>query len=633
MNTDTAVQRGNMPEKTSAFREERFSVTVPFQPFSGVGTDRFPAVSILIPTYERKSLLKETLAAVLKQSFQDFEIIVLDDGSRERPDREICEIAAALPDPDRKIRYYRQPNSGPSAARNRLLTLARGRWILFLDDDDRMTPDMLQRLVSEAEASPEPVAAYCGYRRIDEHGNFCGIPNKVENLPSGWITDQLYRRIFLSSSQVLIPRDVLLKHPIRFRKELRLFEDTVFFLELSLHIPFRAVNSPLLCRRRHSGNLSSSGKNAVHQLHVWIWLMRKPEFACRLTQKTLNERFAQLYFRAAGEETAPERKMRYRKRSLQYRRRMKTAFLYWMDRLRCIVTTAVQKTVFQIICIRNEFCRKGGTLTVSYYRDPEKAPLESSNFGDDLNRTFLSELTGKEVIPYSFSVASRCFSRPHYLCIGSILHRCSRPGAVVWGSGMKSPATLRGKRKRIRVCAVRGPLTRARLLESGVDCPPVYGDPAILMPLLYHPAVPEKRYRIGLIPHLHDLHYPVVSWYAEQPGVHLFDLRKYPRWRQFVDELLSCEMVLSSSLHGCILADAYGIPNLQVKFVADLERENFKFEDYHLSCRASVPIPLDLGYADRTVEDLAAMKTEWVPPVFDRESLMKAAPFPLNIPR
>lgn len=632
MNTDTAVQRENDLEKEYVFREERFSVTVPFQPFPGAETECFPAVSVLIPTYERKSLLKETLATVLKQSFQDFEIIILDDGSLERPDREICEIGAALPEPDRKIRYYRQPNSGPSAARNRLLDLAHGKWILFLDDDDRMKPDMLKQLVAEAKTSSVPAASYCGYCRIDEHGNFCGIPHKIENLPSGWITDQLYRRIFLSSSQVLIPRDILLKYPVRFRKELHLFEDTVFFLELSLHIPFRAVNSPLLCRRRHSGNLSSSGKNAVYQLYVWLWLMRKPEFARYLTQKTLNERFAQLYFRAAGEETVPDRKRLYRKRSLQYRWSMRTVFLYWMDHLRCIGTVAIPNIIFLFVCIWNEFCRKDRTLTVSYYRDPGKAPLEPSNFGDDLNRTFLAELTGKEIVPYSYSVASRCFSRTHYLCIGSILHRYSRPGAVVWGSGMKSPAILRKKRKQIRVCAVRGPLTRAQLLESGIDCPPVYGDPAILMPLLYHPAVPEKQYRIGLIPHLHDLHYPVVSYYAEQPGVHLFDLRKYPQWRQFVDELLSCEMILSSSLHGCILADAYGIPNLQVKFVADMEQENFKFEDYHLSCRASIPVPLELGYADRTVEELTAMKADWVPPVFDRESLVRAAPFPFNIP-
>ncbi len=573
--------------------------------------------------------LKETLESILKQSFRDFEVVILDDGSSERADREICEIAVALPEPDQRIRYYRHRNQGPSITRNHLFFLARGKYILFFDDDDLLMPDMLSVLIAEVEAARELSIVYCGYQRIDENGIMTGVPKKVAHLPSGRITDALFRRIFISTSQALIPRKVLEDTGIRFHRELRCFEDTVFFLELSLRVPFLAVNRPLVRRRRHSANLSS-GQNAVYQLNVFNWLYRKPEFAPQLTQRTVKERFAQLYSRVARETASPEQRLVFLKKSLRFQRNLKVSLRYRLCCIRSFFSkTTACKARFLVYCLWKELMMRERILPVRYYADPASAPLEPTNLGDDLNRTFLAELTGKEVLPYSYCLLTRWFRRPHYLCIGSLLHRFCRTDSVVWGSGMMRPFVI-GRKKPARICAVRGPLTRAQMLDSGIDCPEIYGDPAILLPLIYHPS-PDRKYRIGLIPHLSDLNNPVVQYYAGFQDVLLFDLKQYSSWRTFVDNLLSCEMILSSSLHGCILADAYGVPNLQVKFVSDLQWENFKFEDYHLSCRTFVPVPLELDYARYTVEELFAMKSGWVPPLYATDKLIDAAPFPLTV--
>ena len=122
---------------------------------------------------------------------------------------------------------------------------------------------------------------------------------------------------------------------------------------------------------------------------------------------------------------------------------------------------------------------------------------------------------------------------------------------MIWGSGL-----LRGKDRywwsslrKLDIRAVRGPLTRQALLKNGYDCPEIYGDPAILMPLFYQPVDQVKRYAFRVVPHM-----VFGSAYPNVLSPHTAD------WKAFIDGLVQSELVISSSLHGIILAEAYGVP-------------------------------------------------------------------------
>lgn len=162
------------------------------------------------------------------------------------------------------------------------------------------------------------------------------------------------------------------------------------------------------------------------------------------------------------------------------------------------------------------------------------------------------------------------------LGVGSILPRAVRSGDIVWGSGTIREAEFRVTPD-VKVLAVRGKLTRE--LMKGTEVPEVYGDPALLLPLMYKPEV-EKRYKFGIVPHYVDMEtaklgFPALNVNGEYK---LIDVRL--PWQRFVREVLSCEAIISSSLHGIVIAEAYGIPaNWQV-WSDKVIGNGFKFRDY-----------------------------------------------------
>ncbi|MCS7063994.1 MAG: glycosyltransferase family 2 protein, partial [Methylacidiphilales bacterium] len=98
-----------------------------------------PKFSVIIPTYNRAPLLKQTLDSVLNQSFLDYEIIIVDDGSTDDTWQYLQSLRV-------KVTYYRQDNKGPAAARNLGAQHASGDYLAFLDSDDLWHPDTLRHL-------------------------------------------------------------------------------------------------------------------------------------------------------------------------------------------------------------------------------------------------------------------------------------------------------------------------------------------------------------------------------------------------------------------------------------------------------------------------------------------------------
>jgi pyruvyltransferase len=193
---------------------------------------------------------------------------------------------------------------------------------------------------------------------------------------------------------------------------------------------------------------------------------------------------------------------------------------------------------------------------------------EDNNWGDKLNPILIQHISGQKVI---YTKKAGHFK---YIVVGSILHYADDKSEV-WGAGLiSSNHKPRGNPK---IHAVRGPLTRKRLLELGHDCPEIYGDPALLYPRYYNPKI-EKKYELGIIPHYKDKEN---SWVRNKKGAKVIDIQG--PLNKVVDEVCSCEAIISSSLHGIIMADAYGIPGYWVKLSDKLVGGDFKFRDYCMS--------------------------------------------------
>jgi pyruvyltransferase len=234
------------------------------------------------------------------------------------------------------------------------------------------------------------------------------------------------------------------------------------------------------------------------------------------------------------------------------------------------------------------------------------------NFGDYLSLKLVERIVGGQV---KVAKNKQFEQSKRLLAIGSILI-LSNPGDVIWGTGMN------GKRMDVKlypygnldVRAVRGPLTRNFLINSlNIACPEVYGDPALLFPYFF-PEFKKKekpQYSHVIIPH-----------YSEE---HLFPKELYPNvvyptepWRDVIRKILNSEFVISSSLHGIIIAEAYGIPARYLR-ISDHE-PLYKYEDYYKGTNRSV-----FEYAT-SVEDALNMGGE-PPCMCDLEKLYYSFPF------
>lgn len=205
----------------------------------------------------------------------------------------------------------------------------------------------------------------------------------------------------------------------------------------------------------------------------------------------------------------------------------------------------------------------------------------------------------------------------HLYAIGSIL--LGFQDATIWGSGFLRDITqsrsfvpyalLHRHWHTTDVRAVRGPESRRILLKMGIDCPELYEDPAILMPLFY---IPKRLAPVpyALIPHFID-----VPKYAGNPYIlHTFN----KDYRLFIDRLCSAAIVYSSSLHGIILAESYGIPAILLNEQGECP---FKYRDYyHSTGRFEIPVA-------RSLEEAMTMTPLPVPDLTKmQEALLRAFP-------
>ena len=177
-------------------------------------------VSILTPAYNAKKTIAETIQSVQLQSYTNWEMLIVDDGSQDG----IADLVARFASSDPRIHLIRQPNLGPAIARQNGLDHARGRYIAFLDSDDLWLPDKLERqlvFMSDVKAS----FSYTAYRRIKAFGNELGHLIKV---PEKMTYRRLLGNTAIATSTVMIDRLITGE----FKMINTYYDDFVLWLEL-----------------------------------------------------------------------------------------------------------------------------------------------------------------------------------------------------------------------------------------------------------------------------------------------------------------------------------------------------------------------------------------------------------------
>ena len=264
----------------------------------------------------------------------------------------------------------------------------------------------------------------------------------------------------------------------------------------------------------------------------------------------------------------------------------------------------------------------------------EKGRVQHENWGDDINYYFLKEIVQRPILIYNrVSLAFR-LKLKNYLVIGSTIDMLCKKNTEVWGAGIiDENKPLRIKPRKVH--AVRGPLTRKKLLEQGVECPEVYGDPALLIPRYYKPKV-SKKYRFGFIPHrsnlerIDDFKIDGVPL-SVRNDVLVIDLSKYDKWTDIIDQICSCENILSASLHGLILPEIYGIPNLWIEFGKPLIGGHFKFHDFFLSMGRDRDFPYLIEDYELSSKDVQKGLSSWHQGYINLQPLIDSAPFPIKL--
>ena len=226
-----------------------------------------PLVSIIIPLYNHERFIKETLNSALTQTVQDFEIIVIDDGSTDNSGKLVQEVK------DKRIQYLNQDNKGAHNTINRGLGIAQGRYVSILNSDDVYLDNRLEKCLKILENDLAVDAVFSGIEYIDESGqtlkttsgaeeNWSHLDSEPSYKTENNVTIDLLAGNFLKTTSNLFCRKKCIDSVGHFRN-LRYCHDYDYFLRLSQRCALYIVKEPLLRYRTHAANTLRENQAAV----------------------------------------------------------------------------------------------------------------------------------------------------------------------------------------------------------------------------------------------------------------------------------------------------------------------------------------------------------------------------------
>src|SRR5260221_1616030 len=194
--------------------------------------DLSPSFSIVLPTYNRAHLIDNTLSSILNQRFHNFEVLIVDDGSKDNTEEVVSRFS------DARIRYYKKQNGERGAARNYGASKARGHYINFFDSDDLMYPNHLSVAQEFINSKGDPEFFHLGYDYKLEDGSLIKLANSFQKSTA----DLVLFDNKLSCNGVFIRKDIAADYPFEETRVLASSEDWELWIRLLSRFPFHFSN-------------------------------------------------------------------------------------------------------------------------------------------------------------------------------------------------------------------------------------------------------------------------------------------------------------------------------------------------------------------------------------------------------
>lgn len=211
-----------------------------------------PFFTIVIPTYNRAGFIEKTIRSVLAQDYSKFEILIVDDGSKDNTSEVVDSIK------DHRIRYYRKENGERGAARNFGCCLAKGEYVNFIDSDDLIYHNHLSSAVAVITRRNRPPVFHLGYDVKTAEGKLIQTVGRIRN-----VNAELLHGNVLSCNGVFIEHSVLIQNPFNEDRELASLEDWELWLRLSARFGIlheAVVTSTVIQHNERSVMTGSIGK-------------------------------------------------------------------------------------------------------------------------------------------------------------------------------------------------------------------------------------------------------------------------------------------------------------------------------------------------------------------------------------
>jgi glycosyltransferase involved in cell wall biosynthesis len=250
-----------------------------------------PFFSVIIPTYNRSGMLKTAVDSILKQTFQDWELIVVDDGSADDTKNVVAQCK------DTRINYIYQQNSERSAARNNGIANANGKFICLLDDDDYFLPQRLESLYSAVRSHREQLAMFYTGIGFEKNGNITlrqELTNKHKNI------FDFIALATIGVPQTCISREILLKH--KFNGSFHIGEDLELWLRIINEFPLYYLddNFTVIARDHVDRSVSLEKHNpGKEELMMLRYIIKGDHPGRRISGVIRREKFSNAHFSMA----------------------------------------------------------------------------------------------------------------------------------------------------------------------------------------------------------------------------------------------------------------------------------------------------------------------------------------------
>jgi len=210
--------------------------------------------SIIIPVYNAEKYLSKSIESILQQTHQDFELIIINDGSTDNSEEVIKSYLY-----DSRIKYFSQTNKGEAAARNRGIAESKGEYIAFLDADDLYSPTKLTEQITYFQENHEFDIVYSDIEVINEKGLYIGElkSEQIIKEPNDFLANILYRQIIPGPAAIMLRRKCI-ESGIRYPENYVNAEDYLFTIQLAQHFKIGYLPKKLYLYRRHENNLTNN---------------------------------------------------------------------------------------------------------------------------------------------------------------------------------------------------------------------------------------------------------------------------------------------------------------------------------------------------------------------------------------